>query len=116
MVPQAYKQAQDGGNYLKSGDLNNANKYWEEAESCYLKAIDLKVPAGYTKETPSDGMVFYNVACIEALKKNTKEALRYLELSFQNGYADFKEMATDTDMDNIRNLPEYQKLIAQYKK
>ena len=113
---KAGKQAQVGGNYLKSDDLNNANKYWDEAESCFLKAIDLKVPAGYTKETPSDGNIFYNVACIESLRKNTKDALHYLELSFQNGYVDFKWMITDTDMDNIRSLPEYQKLIAQYQK
>jgi tetratricopeptide (TPR) repeat protein len=57
----------------------------------------------------------YNVACGYSLKGDKKNAIKWLEISIKNGFRKFKHMERDTDLDNIRDEPEYKKLIKKYK-
>ena len=57
----------------------------------------------------------YNAACLFALMDEKNMALRYLERSLDLGYRDFAHIQFDTDLDNIREMPEFKALIEKYK-
>jgi len=66
------------------------------------------------EQNPSDGN-YYDATCLYSLMNKPDEALAMLKLALQNGYIDFVHISADNDVDNIRNLPEYKKLIAEWK-
>jgi clan AA aspartic protease (TIGR02281 family) len=58
---------------------------------------------------------YYDATCLYSLMNKPKEALTNLNLAFQNGYRNFTHLAADDDVDNIRNLPEFKKIISEWK-
>ena len=60
--------------------------------------------------TPENSMIYYNIACLYALKNDKKQAMDWLHRAVEKGYDDWDHMETDPDLDNIRNEPEYIKL------
>jgi clan AA aspartic protease (TIGR02281 family) len=58
---------------------------------------------------------YYDATCLYSLMNKPNEALAMLKLAFQNGFSDFVHISADDDVDNIRNLPEFKKLIAEWK-
>jgi len=56
-------------------------------------------------------MAYYNMCCIESRRQNVSKALEYLERSFAENYTDFAWLDLDTDLDNIRDTPEFKKLV-----
>lgn len=58
--------------------------------------------------------VYYNMACLYSLMNQPEQALDYLRQSLQMGFNDFAHMEQDTDLDNIRELPEYIELVQQF--
>ena len=67
-------------------------------------------------EEYSGGGNYYDATCLYAGMNKPKEALAMLKLAFQKGYMEFNHIADDDDMDNIRNLPEFKKLVEEWKK
>jgi hypothetical protein len=59
----------------------------------------------------------YTMACLYAMAKNKKEAFAFLNktIAAGSGYYDYKTLATDPDIDNLRNEPEFQKTLANMK-
>jgi len=59
----------------------------------------------------------YTMACLYAIANNKKEALDFLHktIAAGSGYFDYKTLDTDPDIDNIRNEPEFQKILAKMK-
>ena len=59
----------------------------------------------------------YTMACLYAMANNKQEAFEFLKktISAGSGYYDYKTLATDPDMDNLRNEPEFQKTLAKMK-
>jgi hypothetical protein len=59
----------------------------------------------------------YTMACLYALANDKKEAFEFLKITIAagSGYYDYKTLATDHDMDNLRNEPEFQKILANMK-
>jgi hypothetical protein len=59
----------------------------------------------------------YTMACLYAIANNKKEALDFLykTIAAGSGYFDYKTLDTDPDIDNIRNEPEFQKILAKMK-
>ena len=59
----------------------------------------------------------YTMACLYAMANNKKEAFEFLNktITAGSGYYDYKTLATDPDIDNLRNEPEFQKLLANMK-
>lgn len=53
----------------------------------------------------------YNTACIYGRLAMTAEAIRYLNEAIEKGYVNFNHIETDYDLDCIRTLPEYQRLM-----
>lgn len=67
------------------------------------------------EEEPSAGN-YYDLACMYSLLNRKEEAIRALTISFEKGYRAFHHMEKDTDLDNIREMPEYKELIKKYNK
>ncbi len=59
---------------------------------------------------------FYDATCLYSLMNKPQESLASLKLAFQYGYRDFIHLAADDDVENIRNLPEFNKIISEWKK
>ena len=66
------------------------------------------------KEFPTDGN-YYDATCLYSLMNNPSAALASMKIAFQKGYRDFVHLSVDQDLDNIRNLPEFKNLVAEWK-
>jgi clan AA aspartic protease (TIGR02281 family) len=66
------------------------------------------------EQYPTEGN-YYDATCLYSLMNKPKEALAKMKLAFENGYRDFNHLADDDDLDNIRNLPEFKTLVAEWK-
>lgn len=89
----------------------NYSIYLKQKE--YQKALD--VISSLIQRKPRDAGLNYNRACALSMLGNTEQALRSLEKSFEYGYRKFEHIDKDTDLDTIRRLPEFVKLIDKYK-
>ncbi len=58
---------------------------------------------------------YYDAACLYTRIGNYPKALEMLQTSLEKGYSDFAHIATDYDLDPIRELPEFKALIDKYK-
>jgi tetratricopeptide (TPR) repeat protein len=103
---------------IKNGDLssdglamvyaNRANAWYFKKE--YASAIDDYKEA--IKLDPKFVKGYYNLACIESLRKNSFKACEWLEKAIHNGYDEWEQIKKDPDIDNIRTAGCY-KLIMQ---
>jgi tetratricopeptide (TPR) repeat protein len=64
---------------------------------------------------PQDEVAAYNVACGYSLAGEVEPALRYLRRSIRSGYKKYRHMLGDTDLDNLRADPRFQRIITQIK-
>jgi clan AA aspartic protease (TIGR02281 family) len=58
---------------------------------------------------------YYDVACLYSLMNKPTEALNYLGEAFEDGYNNFHHIQRDSDLDSIRQLPEFIAMIEKYK-
>lgn len=56
----------------------------------------------------------YEAACLYSLMGEKGKALEYLKISLEGGYYRFAHMRRDSDLDSIRNLPEFEALLKEY--
>jgi clan AA aspartic protease (TIGR02281 family) len=66
------------------------------------------------EQFPTNGN-YYDATCLFSLMNKPSEALANLKRAFENGYRDFNHLADDDDLDNIRNLPEFKNLVAEWR-
>ncbi len=59
---------------------------------------------------PRDPLVFYNLACSLCLTENYDEAADALEQAINLGYRDFKWLAEDPDLQDLRKQPVYRRI------
>jgi eukaryotic-like serine/threonine-protein kinase len=85
--------------YAKKGDGDHAVQYIHQA-----RAI-----------SPSDVQLIYWEAQVEALTNRPEDALKTLREAFQKGYSP-QEALNDPDLGKLQSLPEFLKLVNQYKK
>ena len=62
---------------------------------------------------PDDPMLLYNVACIFSLANRVDEALGYIEAAVANGMRLRGWLEHDSNLDNIRNTPRFQAVMAR---
>jgi len=73
-----------------------------EAEKVLLKALELE---------PSKT---YNLACLKALQGKTNESRKFIEVAKESGnLPDLNHLGSDLDLDNLRDLPWFQELLAE---
>jgi tetratricopeptide (TPR) repeat protein len=58
---------------------------------------------------------YYDAVCLYSLINRPSDAITYLRTAFEKGYCNFIHMEHDTDLDNIRNTPEYIELVKEWK-
>lgn len=75
------------------------------------KAIETMQTIIATDTTDVSGSL-YNAACIYARLGRKTEAIKYLKEAVEKGYTLFNHIATDYDMDCLRDMPEYQEIIS----
>ncbi len=89
--------------YLCVGDKTSATKWIN----------DILMPL----ET-SDGYEYYIASCFYASDGDNENALKYMELALQKGYANYHDWKTNNDgyinVSSIRELPQFNKLINKY--
>lgn len=73
----------------------------------------LKVDEKLAQLHPHDSLVLYNLACSYSLVDQVDDALGALERALSMGYRDFKWLAEDPDLQNVRRHPLYQKIRAK---
>jgi tetratricopeptide (TPR) repeat protein len=62
---------------------------------------------------PTDPIVHYHLACTLARLDDVSGALAMLRQAIRLGYDDFGHIETDPDLDVLRDLPEFSKLLKQ---
>lgn len=75
----------------------------------------LKIDEKLARLRPDDALVHYNLACSYALTSQCDLAAESLEAAINLGYRDFKWMAQDPDLKNLRLHAEYKKIRAKVK-
>jgi tetratricopeptide (TPR) repeat protein len=76
----------------------------------------LKVDEQLSHLRPGDPLVRYNLACSYALTGNFNQALAALEYALDLGYRDFKWLAADPDLSNLRLHPLYKNIRAKVRR
>ncbi|HKI78583.1 MAG TPA: protein kinase [Ignavibacteriaceae bacterium] len=123
----AYGQLQDKESYnsiLKQG-LQIYEKYLskhpDDARAHMFFAVDLvqigdkekaKIEAAKALElSPSDPLMQYNAACFYSQMNEKKLALQSLKKTIDSGFGEFEWLRRDSDLDNVRNEPEFIELL-----
>ena len=73
----------------------------------------LRVDQNLAVLRPRDPLVFYNLSCSLCLTKQYREAADALERSIDLGYRDFKWLAEDPDLHELRKQPVYRRIRAK---
>jgi Flp pilus assembly protein TadD len=87
------------------GMISLRNKRIDEARNYFRYIISL---GGASAD------VEYNLACTEALSGHPEEALRHLEYAFRLGFREREGIDKDPDLDSIRPLPGFRRLVRNY--
>ena len=83
-----------------------AAKDYQKANEIYIDLLD--------QNPDSRKTYYYNLACLSALQNKKSEAIQYLEKSLINGYDRYEHLTTDTDLDGLREMPEYKVIIKKH--
>jgi TPR repeat protein len=107
-----YRQAIDGNPDFPEAVSNLALLYFEmgndqEAVRLYKQLIGIK---------PDDPEAHYNLACLTARGGMTADAVMYLEKAIRNGYNKYHLIRSDPDLNNIRGMDEYKRLMTEDRK
>lgn len=62
----------------------------------------------------SSGVMYYNLACYQAMQKKIDEALDSIEKAFQNGFRNYEWMKIDKEIDSIRNAERFKRLLKEH--
>lgn len=74
---------------------------YDEALDWYKKSIEIN---------PANHDVYYNIACIHALKGDKDQALNYLQIAALNGYVSSETFSTDADLKSLHGNEIFEKL------
>lgn len=112
--PPQEEESEDGmtleeaNQMFQQGFEHHQEEKYDEAIELFKKIVD-KFPThnlGYTSA--------YNIACAYSLKGDKKQALKWLETSVKNGFRNFDHIEQDSDLDNIRDEAEYQRILDEW--
>lgn len=78
-----------------------------------LEAMQRTIDEGF-KKFPDNFEVYYQTACLWSLAKDEKKALEWLEIAIKKGFDTYGWIASDTDLDNIRESEGFKGLMKKY--
>lgn len=73
-----------------------------------------EVLRSFLAENPTDGAMFYNLACLDLLLREKDQALADLEEALANGYTNFRLMEADRDLGPLRDDPRFLEMVARH--
>jgi hypothetical protein len=76
----------------------------------------LQVDQQLSRLEPANPLVFYNLACSHSLNGELDAAASALAKALHLGYRDFKWLARDPDLDQLRRHPLYHRIESQIRK
>jgi tetratricopeptide (TPR) repeat protein len=79
-------------------------------------ADGLKIDEQLSQLQPADPLVRYNLACSYSLTGNYDQAIATLEQALNLGYRDFRWLARDPDLMELREHPLYKTIRAKVKR
>jgi tetratricopeptide (TPR) repeat protein len=83
---------------LKTGKIDTAREY-------YRKAVGMN---------GTDAELEFQRALVEALGNNPADAMRHLDLAFRLGYKNFEALQNTAELNSLRRLPGFQRLLDRY--
>ena len=86
------------------GELYTRTGHYEEGLNADLEL---------TRICPSEAIAWYNLGCSYALISREKDALAALTKAIELGYKDIAWMSSDSDLESIRNHPQFLALLKQ---
>lgn len=63
---------------------------------------------------PNNAGNYYDATCVYSRLGEKEKAITYLRLAFEKGYRRFNHIKWDDDMDPLRDMPEFKRLIEEY--
>jgi hypothetical protein len=87
-------------------------KNWAGAMSALDRMLKL---ADETKNNEYLGGIYYMKACIHALGGQKDQALASIRKALAAGFTDYSNYSSDTDLDSLREDPEFKALLAEIK-
>lgn len=124
---------QQGLNYLRSSDLDNALKEftlaiekhppYDVAYSCravaymqqkkFNKALDdLKTAEGIN---PKNSVVQYNLMALYSLQNQIDRSLDSLDRCLELGFNNYEALRNDPDLNSVRKHPEFRKILEKHR-
>jgi hypothetical protein len=112
-LPQEDFDREFFGQVLRHGDSNSdvvrrqaelLARHGDYDDACQLDQL-------LTERFPDDPVVHYNLACSLSMSGRLDLALAALRRAIELGYGDLGHLATDTDLDPLRDLPGFQALL-----
>jgi tetratricopeptide (TPR) repeat protein len=115
--------------FRKQGRLKDAKRLYEEALKLDPRHVDALNNLGVvylhdrdysaaqrqfetiTRIEPGDADPFYNLACLHAVKGEQRQSLAYLKKAISLNPLVRTWATTDTDLDNLRSIPEFEEII-----
>jgi tetratricopeptide (TPR) repeat protein len=76
----------------------------------YGKAVNVLKAA--LQMFPTSHIDLYNLACTNALMGDKNEACQNLKRATENGYRNVTHIKRDSDLESIRDMPEYQEIVS----
>ena len=93
----------------------------DDARACQLGATmaaslgEAEAATAYARRAltinPEDPLLLYNISCMYALLGNPNEALDCLEKAVDKGYGQKDWVEHDSDLDSLRDLPRFQRIV-----
>lgn len=98
-------------NSVRTGEAYQVcQQAWESYEQKdYKKGLELAKQA--KTMSPADSRVLYAVACFEALNGNKDAAIDALDSAVKGGFYAPHHMASDPDIDGLRDMPKFEEII-----
>jgi tetratricopeptide (TPR) repeat protein len=94
--------------YYALSDIFKKKKQYDSALFYITKTLQLSV----TRDDSSMGL--YNLAEYYSLMNDKPEAIKYLAMSADYGFRYYGRIVFDSDLNNIKNTPEYETLMEKY--
>ena len=91
--------------YSGLGEFYKERGKLDDALAEFKKVIEIE---------PKNGWGYYSVSCVYSLKKETKQAVEFLQKAIDLNESFIEYSRGDPDFDNIRPTPEFQQLVDSY--
>lgn len=99
---------------LKTDSMPNAESYAHYAYYYLKEYKKAKKHMAMILKADSTAGTFYDAACLYSLLNDSAVSLKYLKTALDKGYRNFRHIALDSDLDNIRLLDAFKTLMSEY--